>query len=78
MQTNFRHPQQIKFGEIVQLIIQHEDLAKQSFKESEDLFQSLLKKAFKGELNNQPGRNRNVLVARILANQVKAKKFIKY
>jgi hypothetical protein len=77
MQTNFIHPQQIKFGEIVQLIIQHEDLAKQSFKESEDLFQSLLQKAFKGELN-KPGRNRNVLVARILANQVKAKKFIKY
>jgi type I restriction enzyme, S subunit len=52
MQTNFIHPQQIKFGEIVQLIIQHEDLAKQTFKESEDLFQSLLQKAFKGELNN--------------------------
>lgn len=43
---------QIQFGHIAQSIILQKELAKQSLKESEDLFQSLLQKAFKGELSN--------------------------
>lgn len=41
---------QNKFAERVALIEQQKELAKQELKESEDLFQALLQKAFKGEL----------------------------
>ncbi len=43
---------QNQFAQKIELIEKQKDLAKQSLKESEDLFQSLLQKAFKGELNN--------------------------
>jgi type I restriction enzyme, S subunit len=43
---------QTQFAQKIQLIEQQKDLAKQSLKESEDLFQSLLQKAFKGALGN--------------------------
>lgn len=43
---------QFQFSSKIQLIEKQKELAKQSLKESEDLFQSLLQKAFKGELNN--------------------------
>jgi type I restriction enzyme, S subunit len=41
---------QNQFAEKIQLIEQQKELAKQSLKESEDLFNALLQKAFKGEL----------------------------
>ena len=41
---------QTQFAEKIALIDQQKELAKQSLKESEDLFNTLLKKAFKGEL----------------------------
>jgi type I restriction enzyme S subunit len=41
---------QNQFAEKIALIDQQKELARQSLKESEDLFQSLLQKAFKGEL----------------------------
>jgi type I restriction enzyme S subunit len=43
---------QNKFAEKIQLIEKQKELAKQSLQESEDLFQSLLQKAFNGELSN--------------------------
>lgn len=42
---------QTEFADKVALIEQQKDLAKQELKESEDLFNCLLQKAFKGELN---------------------------
>jgi len=42
---------QNQFAEKIALIEQQKDLAKQELQESEDLFQALLQKAFKGELN---------------------------
>ena len=42
---------QNQFAEKMALIEQQKDLAKQELQESEDLFQALLQKAFKGELN---------------------------
>jgi type I restriction enzyme, S subunit len=44
---------QIQFIEKIKLIEKQKELAKQSLKESEDLFQSLLQKAFKGELKTK-------------------------
>ena len=41
---------QNQFAEKIKLIEQQKELAKQELKESEDLFQALLQKAFKGEL----------------------------
>jgi type I restriction enzyme, S subunit len=43
---------QTQFAQKIQLIEKQKELAKQSLKESEDLFQSLLQKAFKGELSS--------------------------
>lgn len=40
------------FSKKIELIEKQKELAKQSLKESEDLFNSLLQKAFKGELSN--------------------------
>jgi type I restriction enzyme, S subunit len=44
---------QNQFAEKIKLIEKQKELAKQSLKESEDLFQSLLQKAFKGELKTK-------------------------
>ncbi len=44
---------QNQFAEKITLIEQQKELAKQELKESEDLFQALLQKAFKGELVNE-------------------------
>ena len=41
---------QTQFAEKIALIDQQKELAKQSLNESEDLFNTLLQKAFKGEL----------------------------
>lgn len=43
---------QTQFAQKIELIEKQKELAKQSLRESEDLFQSLLQKAFKGELGN--------------------------
>lgn len=43
---------QNQFAEKIQLIEKQKELAKQSLKESEDLFNALLQKAFRGELSN--------------------------
>lgn len=43
---------QNQFASKIELIEKQKELAKQSLKESEDLFNSLLQKAFKGELSN--------------------------